>query len=649
MIFGFIFNGELFIYYLNGFQESFYRAGFAFTELEVWMKNDYIINDFIKSSSNNNVDFFVIEKNLISDNEMEIIVWGTVRAKDYIKDLGIEGKKYESMFSGNVRVIFHNIKEKEEIIKSEFFYIMSPENNINDIRGFKRELVNKYGGGFPQIYGSNREIMLNLSYVWGSIFILLLILTIYSLSLQKKENLIKIILGTNVGYIFFSNLLRDGAFLVVTYFSISKLLSTFSNVYFKSSFINIIFVIFITAVLLLNITVFNINLKKHLSNSSQSLKFLQINYILKIVLTVVAIALLTSNFVIIDNGANYNSQKSFFISHKGYNYYQLNYKDDFVKINNRLVDTAMIHQEFYTRFYEKSLQYIDMSLNLDSTYPITLINSNAKNELVKTNKDIENMMSKVEEGYMYLFIPESIEADKKEINAIKDVVFFYFDSVTDNELNEISYTEDISLVSIHTQLHQYSSKKYKNPIILLDTRTPTQNKDRQIERALYYAYNVMYCITDEEFNKFKKDYKLEQHIAKETDSLEEYKLNQKLISRLSRIVLVLTFFIILIEVVIIMLIIRMEYSINAVEITLKKLLGYGILERNGRIIGLITFGSVICIIVSTIINIILKLETAKYLLLGSALIFILELFYTLFRIRAIEKIKTANILKGEYV
>lgn len=77
---GFIFNGELFILYLDGFQESYYQSGVDFVNREDAIEEKEVIQDFLNAGKAYDIDFFFLDSTIISAYAKDITIFGTPNA-----------------------------------------------------------------------------------------------------------------------------------------------------------------------------------------------------------------------------------------------------------------------------------------------------------------------------------------------------------------------------------------------------------------------------------------------------------------------------------------------------------------------------------------------------------------------------------------
>ena len=191
-------------------------------------------------------------------------------------------------------------------------------------------------------------------------------------------------------------------------------------------------------------------------------------------------------------------------------------------------------------------------------------------------------------------------------------------------------------------------KSYQDPIILFNNTVASTD-----EIATSFDWlepcDVMYRITTEEWQSFIEEFQLEDEIISKSNVLDVYNHSWAIASRNMRMLLVLSVFLLFLEMVLIMFIIRLEYQFNAVEMALKKVHGYTLLNRNWRILKTTVYGALVGILTALFLSIVLQMPGGVPLVLAGLLMMFLELSYILWRAKRIEKTTISSILKGEKI
>lgn len=311
-VIGFLFNGEQFAFYIDNFQESFYRSTFVFDDIGDEMQLNELIEDFNSAAKENEVDFFMIDSRIESAYRKVITIYGTEDAFKYIESKGIHNKEYLSILMGTIDVNFVPFDEIKNMEIFDYCYYVGDATSLDDMRAFKSSLIDKYGGGFPKLFGSDRETKLNMISVWSIIIFVMSLLLIYEILLQKKEIALKVVFGEDIKTIFLKNILSDCSFIISTFAILLLFLSRFSNVSFMMNLVMKLIGISLIIDLIINLTVFRINFKKHFARGMTSGKLLIINYAIKSLITGLVILMLSSNIVLILYGINHFKQQDYF-------------------------------------------------------------------------------------------------------------------------------------------------------------------------------------------------------------------------------------------------------------------------------------------------------------------------------------------------
>lgn len=634
---GFIFTGEMFMNYLDNFEETYYGATFSFETTT--KEKDEIIQDFLDASVKNQIDIFTVDDKINSDYQKTIKIYGTEGALDALSNHEIQEKRYKSLFSGYMDVVFEDISKCKIIKRQEFFYFTG--DNVDAMSGFRDDLASEYGGEDPILYDSIKSTIHQISTTWGIIYLIIILLTVYDITLQRKEYTLQVILGYDLRTVFMKNIFQDMIIFSGMYFLIPCLLNKWMNVYFLFHIFVMIFILFLLLNICANILIFKVNVKKNFSNVEENQGILKINYVIKTVTLLLASFALSVNVGLITEGIDYYRQLDFFKNHSEYEYYQLNYK-----ANSKLSEMdGIVAQEFYKTFFKNSLIYADFSDMLSINYPTVLINHNAQKELIEQNEEWREILNECREEKVYIAIPEQLREEDEKVSAsgeICEAVLGY-----EGEKKIVFYDKRTQLISFNSSLHPFKSKRLKKPIIIFDNTEPVINEE-MADRQLYYAYDILYDIPDKEVEDFIKTHQLESEIVIKTNAWESYEYNWKIVKRLTRISLVLSVILFLIEFIMVFTIVKMEYMYHALQITLMKIFGYSQIKR--------ILNPIFITILCGAVNIVLLLlyfykisEGVVNMIACIAIFTIFELLIILRQAKKLEHSKTALVLKGERV
>ncbi len=680
-----IFTGELFIFHLDQFQESYYQATFVFEETTA--EASEIISDFLETAKHYDVDFFFVDGEITSDIKKEIKIYGTEGALTTLKNRQIKSQEYGSLFVGTTEVMLRPITEFSDIKKMKSCNFIGED--VEALRAFKGQLVDKYSGGMPKLYASDQQTIANLVLVFGGSLAIILLMSSYEILISKKERMVRYILGEDSRQLVWRNILTDtvvfgGSLAIILLMSsyeilISKkermvryilgedsrqlvwrniltdtvvfsgsyalgclVLSKVSNVTFMSSLSFGMLVLFLILNGGLWLWSLKSHLKKDLMKDVDGQRLLVVSYGIKAITFVLTLFLITLNLIVFVEGYDYYQQRDFFKAHKDYAYYQINYRLEEDLTGER---TNEIIQKFHQTFKNQSLMYADLS---DHESSVRLINEQTKRELLRQQHPMADVLSQCTEEKVYVLIPSSMQQAAGHKSYFQMMVRMYLgEAFTDLSLIEfIPYEEDVRLLGISDPLHTYRSRYSKNPVILLNQTAiqhdPTGN-------AIYYAYDVMYDLSDEEFSEFIEEYGIQHQILKKTNVYELYQYNWATAKRCMKLTALLSVFMMALECVMILFVLRLEYSFKAMEMVLKKTLGYSLFEREKVLVGLTLLVSFISCLLAMGMHQFLGKEHGIYLIGLSLFLTVIELIYIGYKTRQLERLKMASILKGERI
>ena len=130
---------------------------------------------------------------------------------------------------------------------------------------------------------------------------------------------------------------------------------------------------------------------------------------------------------------------------------------------------------------------------------------------------------------------------------------------------------------------------------------------------------------------------------------ELYQYNWAMAKRCMKLTALLSIFMIALECVMILFVLRLEYSFKAMEMVLKKTLGYSLFEREKVLVGLTLLLSLISCLLAMVIGQFLLIEIDVYFIGLSLFLTVIELIYIGYKTKQLEKLKMASILKGERI
>lgn len=638
---GVLIIGESHVFYLDNFYTKF-----AYTTMykQPHTTDEEMINDILASAKQNKVEVFTYIRSPKSIFLTEFDIYGSSEVENYInQEMNIQKGEYSSLFMGNLRFSFSSLKDIGKMDAIHEFYVIGRGEQVH---AFKMSLIDKYAGNHPQEGYGDTGISNTIIGIWILIASIIIFMTFYNALLIRKESLIQISMGESAHSIVWRLAIIDAIILSAQFFLVTAILSRFTYVWFKFEFSLSFFLLMLLLNALCYTSLYRHPIKEAFSNSVGSKKLLTLNYGLKSLTAIITILVISSNLVFIIDSLNLYKQKPFFQEFADYEYISLQYKPVPAQdgsVSNALADSAKVQTHFYEQFFHefKPTSFVNIS-NLTKVEGI-LANQNSYHYLSRQIKELKEIPLS---DKVYFVIPKGLSKDKGIVKKMADAVRFYEGADYRYQHEAVYYDEPATLISIDEN-YTYGSKRFKNPVIIFNNMHPEGTaSDSNPMQKMNVLHDVMYNVENKAFTRFIEEHKLEHQIVSRTNVLENFENKWTTAKRVLYMNVVFSVLVVIMEILIISSIIKLEYEINAVELAVKKVVGYSPLEKHKRLAILTVSATVLSIGLSMAISLMLNLIEFYYLLISGITIIALEIAVMLFFIHRVEKAKLPKILKG---
>ncbi|MDF2648576.1 MAG: putative rane protein [Paenibacillus sp.] len=639
---GILIIGESHIFRLNNFLTEFDNTTLY---LQPGTTDEEMVKDILDSAVRNEVEVFAAIRSPRSTFLTEFDIYGTSGVEQFINEhSNIFAGSYPSLFLGDIQFAFDQFPNLPGIAKIHDYYLIGSKAQVNQ---FKMDLIDKYAGNHPMDGYEDKESRNLIVSIWLLMISIILLLSYYDVVFQKKENLIRVSMGERINKIIWKNILLDTVVLGTLFASIIYILSKFTSVYFGFTISLFLFIILLLLNALLYLNLYFYNLKEVFSNVRGSKKLLSLNYGLKLVTSIITIFIISSNVALIVESYSLYKQKSFFEDHAEYDYNRLNYRLILSSEGSidSLGDSAVVQDLFYRQFIDK----FDATLlaSMDGLLNGKGIWAN-KNVFDYLSSEIKELRELTLNKTIYFILPAQMSGDPKILDEMKDTVRFYEGDYFTYDYEVIYYKDDVEIIRIDEN-HLNGSELVENPLIILNN-SPSDALTNQIEvdfTKITYLHEVMYNISSEdEFNRFIEDHNLKDQIVTRTNAFDNYNAKWTIAQRVLYMNFIFSILVLLLEFIIISSIIKLEYEVNAIELSIKKVMGHSMLAKNSKIIGMTVITTLLSILGAVIVAVLLKLDGVTYLAAGGMVILLLELCVITVYIFKIENAKIQKILKG---
>lgn len=637
-----LFNGESFQFYISDIESQYYNTSLYLPDYE---KPDEMIQDIKNTANKYDVEIFAVVENIKNAFYTEKTFFCDEKTKyDIQKKNDIEEKKYISVFSGITDIKFKLLEEIENIANVNEYYLIGA---TDDIQQFKMDLIDKYGGNHPQEGYEDSGVLVTSILLWMIAGIIILILSFYHVIYQKKENFIKISLGQNINALIVKNIILDAIIYCMMFCVAFFILRFYTSVKFhiKISIYFLVAIVFLNSILFLTLKFYDI--KKVLSNAIVSKKLLFMNYVLKVISCIITITIVSGNILIIANSLEFYSQKEFFKKYEKYSYVHLDYKlrlNEEGTVEDKIKESTIVREKFYRKFFKKFNAILLAQLTFDDEKNIMIANKNAFDYL---KENISELNSKVGNKEIYFIIPDKYRKNNELIEELKNWVRNFEGKSFSFDFDIIYYKNNASLIAINEQ--NFNGSTYLSKPIIIYNNLDASVANYKIDTEWFknsYEYDIMYHLDNQQLQKFIEDNNLLGEIHSTTNVFENYMYHWNILKRSMYISVVLSLLILCLEYIVIKYIIKLEYEANAIELSIKKVLGYSLWQKNGKILILTLITSLTSISIACIMGIFFKISETKFIIVGGLLITVLELTAILSSIKKLEKTNIQKILKG---
>lgn len=609
---------EIYVLHMENFQSEFPYMTFYRPKQ---ISQEVMLEEIRESANENSLKIFLIEPNINSFSSKTINVYSTSDIENELKNKAyVSSGSYNSFFLGSVKVCYKKWLQIKDIDNfSTYYYVGKKADAIK----LKKELVDKYGGRFPQAGYVVLNYKRNVVLVWAIAFSFLILLSIYEKLMERKIIAIRVLMGESSLKIAIKSFLLDIAVFGLELIISQAVIGLYGNTVISNKISYFIFIIFVAVDFLLYTSYLNINFQISLKNKSSKGIFL-FSYGYKIIIMSIFVVLISGCIDLIFQGIDYYKQKDFFVAYNNYSYSKIELED--------FEQTSQMRFKFYNNFFENKKT---VSLNQLESYSGSEKYIYADSGAVPYLKDkIPKLKDVPLDNKVYFLFPQG--ANVKEAQETWEA---YYSGEYDSE--KIQYTSTQKIIStFRPDSLSINSSREGQPVIILNN----MKLDNKNFINPYLIDNSMYNVTQKEWNDFLEKNKIDKNLSCLTNVYENYQIYWKQNRRLLVLGLGVFILLLLLEFIITNAILHYEYQNNAVEIVLKKILGYSFFRRYGKIIVITLLGDAIGMMFSVLL--LFNSNSLKFSFVGAMILCSLEIVLLIKKTMSLEAQQISKILKG---
>ena len=482
---------------------------------------------------------------------------------------GIEEGTYTALISGKTEVIFLpfiNYAEYSSLVYQTHIYYIGSEENIQTIY---EELSEKYDINAPAITGHAGKS--GVIMFWSMTAAIMFIFNAIDVLRRKKEVVLRRAFGENAGLIVFKTIIFDIVSYAVIYLLGHLIVFNFVSGEFARKEALEIYLAGCLISLLPYFFFLVFDVRKAFSNASSGRGILWGMYGLKLLSCGCCVFMISTSISSLGNGILSDSE--FLEEYYNYNFIYA----DFVSY-----DDINKEQLFWDRFYESEADTLNPAICisvLESTHEYIFVNNNASNLL----QDLSDYTDYIKgDSDVVIFVPSGIKSSSLKETAFSNLSTCFSENTSNLNIQYIEYSGRKKFLYL-----DYSStgiiNTAINPVVIYQN-----NPDIEVDMAwlsLYGANTIMLEADRNEIEDLIYEYAGEDVSVRiiATNVYDAYEYSRSAAIKLLLFTILISAVMMTLEVIILLAVNSMEFRISAMEISLKKIFGYGLYERHKRL------------------------------------------------------------------
>lgn len=617
-----------------------YTCDFYYLDIDNAQISKDILDEINNAAKRYNSMVFAFEKRSVTPLSCKCELFADDNTYSFISEkYDVKKGKYNSFFSGTTNISHRYLQDILNRSGTCRFYFTADSKCMNRIYDYINRRVATSYVHKENNYG-HKWIMIC---VWVIVFIFLLFLTWCGIQFDKKRKFIQLSLGKSRGAVCAEAILSDLSVFTFEFFAIFLVLKKFIYCQCNIKFICALFLAFLLANSMLNLTYLKYNYKEILYGANINSSLLSNCYLMKAITLILAIASISSNIPLM--AKNYTKLGFYNEIGKFKNY-------DFVDIDvqspndddQELLYEQMNKELFFKGYYSDSVKFSAETLEIskDKTEkPVLLLND----ERFILNKNVSKMIDYNKD--FTVFLPKNYESyDVTTDDCIDSISSFLGIDADKLDYVPMIYGKNCNVLYLDKNAEEKGTEMLsveKNTIFVYCNIKPDNlKKAANIEYADPYA-KIMY--KSDYIDKFALSNNSKIQIYTE-DAVKSLTAGKVYAQRILMVNTVISAFMLLFELMLIISIIKLEYIINAKILAIKKILGYGNFKRNKELFLLNLFATIIGVVTNTIIALMYKTMVWYIPSLVGVFLILIEFLIIIFRTFKTEECSISKILKG---
>lgn len=611
--------GELSVWHLSSFYTSVPSTTLY---LQEGQNKSELVHDVKAAARENGIEVFAVNVDMHSSFSVSLDIYGTSGVENYLNEQAkVSEGTFRSLFLGEVIISIQDLNDlPEDCVPDRFLLTGDHDSNVL----FKKALINKYAGNFPRQINATDENVLLIIGIWAIVFMLLLLLSNYEVALAKREVIVRMVSGEPLTAFVGTNILKDTWMLSAAFGAALLMGSLLSSATYHIGISLISFGLFLCINAALHTRLLKTDFRKDVGSSASAKTVLKTSYIYKCVAVVASVAIMTGNIALITEAVTCYKQRDFFERHT--DYYYINFPSG----PNQEHQGAVTAAEFMAGY--KSISLVDLQ-SWDMGVEYVYSDANTVDLLMEYIPELKtaNLARKV-----YFLIPEKIAQDRLVWEDALDIWTAYYQGDFEYEFIPCRKTATIAVGSTS----KIASSMKDAPIIILNNLGT--DSYAAFSNLGYISQCMMFQVDTDELERLSED----GVINYATNANDNFSLALASARRNMFAGFLFLFMVLSINAVISKNMVYYDCKINAVEYSLKKLLGYTPI-RIYSITLLPTVGVSLAATAICSAAMLVKGETAVFAnVFGCVVIGLLDLCFVSYYLHKTSHIGMVQVIKG---
>ena len=570
------------------------------------------------------------------------------------KHIGLSDGYVKNIIEFRFKIVFKPLDELYDINVANCVENWGLIGNDDNINSYIQEL--KSLDGYTVTFKPSKiNVVIFIPPVFATLIIVLLLFYTYtSTAIAKKEVSIRVINGDSPWHYYLSYSLTD-TFIIIIIFGLfyllemlyTQIINQFSHLFFFS-------VIYIVGVWIINLQLLNINPKEIIygfQHSSQIIRLFSIISVVTSIITCLTIQLIVSSMPSI---TKYKKAEHFFINNENYMFIQFRYDNDYTKDlpesvyeneKKERVDFFKDTDSIFQPICVAEISHSALTNGVDDKIEAIYCNHRALSYIKEAVPEANDLNLK--EYDEVLLIPDSFNENDTEasIKYLKSQFYRIEGYIPDDNRIKIVNYEPKSQILCFEYRNTFHFIYHEAPAICIASDTYTKsNADELVMNHDMVAHGTLFYVQNT--NELEKIFESYSFSPISSNAYEKFQIDYRLQQALFIISIIMICLSEVFYISVVKELLQMDYQINAIELALKKVLGYSIIQKNRRYLKLAIISFISDIIISIIYCVVAKNNLYITGLIISISLLIVNLVLLYFLIRLIEKQKIVKILKG---